>query len=248
MIDTHTHITSCGDDPLEVIGRARAAGVQQIITVGSNADEMRAVTPLLHEPGIYTTAGLHPNSADQWNDQLEQQIRRRATHPRCVAIGETGLDYFRDHVTPETQLIAFRHQLALARELDKAIVIHCRDADDDCFRLLVEGAPGRVILHCFAVPLRLDETIENGWWCSFAGNVTYPKANDLLLAAARCPVDRILLETDAPYLTPVPHRGTPNEPAFVMDTLRAVAQVRGVSSDELAAQVVRNATAAYALS
>lgn len=248
MIDTHTHLTSCDDAPLEVIGRARAAGVQQMVTIGSNADEMRAVTPLLGEPGIYTTAGLHPNSADQWNDQLEQQIRERATHPRCVAIGETGLDYFRDHVTPETQLIAFRHQLALARELDKTIVIHCRDADDDCFRLLVEEAPARVILHCFAVPQRLDEAIENGWWCSFAGNVTYPKASDLLLAAARCPVDRILLETDAPYLTPVPHRGTPNEPAFVMDTLRAVAQVRGTTADELAAQVLLNATAAYALS
>jgi TatD DNase family protein len=104
-----------------------------------------------------------------------------------------------------------------------------------------------VILHCFAVPDRLDEAIANGWWCSFAGNVTYPKAADLLLAAARCPADRLLLETDAPYLTPVPHRGTPNEPAYVMDTLRAVALVRGVAPEELAAQVEANADAAYAI-
>jgi TatD DNase family protein len=230
-----------------VIARAREVGVQQMVTIGSNAEEMVAVTPLLAEPGIYTTAGLHPNSADQWNDELEAQIRERAQHPRCVAIGETGLDYFRDHVTPAAQLVAFRHQLELARELDKTIVIHCRDADDDCFRLLVAEGPTRVILHCFAVPHRLDEAIANGWWCSFAGNVTYPNATDLLHAAARCPVDRILLETDAPYLTPVPHRGTPNEPAFVMDTLRAVASVRGVDANELAEQVMRNAAEAYGL-
>ncbi len=209
---------------------------------------MEAVTPLLEAPGVWTTAGLHPNSADQWTDELEARIRERAAHPRCVAIGETGLDYFRDHVPQDAQESAFRRQMELACELDQAIVIHCRDADDDCFRLLVEHGPARVILHCFSVPHRLDEAIANGWWCSFAGNVTYPKASDLLHAAARCPADRILLETDAPYLTPVPHRGTPNEPAYVMDTLRAVARVRGTSSEDLASQIRDNAAQAYALS
>jgi TatD DNase family protein len=164
-----------------------------------------------------------------------------------VAIGETGLDWFREHVDRATQTEVFRRQLALARELDKTVTIHCRDADAECFPLLVHEGPERVILHCFAVPDRLDEAIANGWWCSFAGNVTYPKAADLLLAAARCPADRLLLETDAPYLTPVPHRGTPNEPAYVMDTLRAVALVRGVAPEELAAQVEANADAAYAI-
>ena len=168
-------------------------------------------------------------------------------HPRCVAIGETGLDWCREHADRATQTDVFRRQLALARELDKTVSIHCRDADAECFPLLVDEGPERVILHCFAVPQRLDEAIVNGWWCSFAGNVTYPKASDLLLAAARCPADRILLETDAPYLTPVPHRGTPNEPAYVMDTLRAVALVRGVAPEELAAQVEANANAAYAI-
>ena len=230
-----------------MIARAREVGVQRIVTIGSNAEEMTAVTPLLAEPGIYTTAGLHPNSADQWSDALEAQIRERATHPRCVAIGETGLDYFRDHVAPAAQQTAFRRQLAIARELGMTVSIHCRDADDDCFRLLVAEGPERVILHCFAVPLRLDEAIANGWWCSFAGNVTYPNASDLLHAAARCPADRILLETDAPYLTPVPHRGTPNEPSYVMDTLRAVALVRGEPADVLAARVEANADAAYGL-
>ncbi len=230
-----------------MLARARAAGVDQVVTIGSSAEEMAAVTPLLTEPGVWTTAGLHPNCADQWTDELEATIRERAAHPRCVAIGETGLDYFHDRVPRAAQASAFRRQLELASELDQTVVIHCREADDDCFRLLVDLAPPRVILHCFSVPQRLDEAVANGWWCSFAGNVTYPKASDLLHAAARCPADRILLETDAPYLTPVPHRGTPNEPAYVMDTLRAVASVRGVGPAELAAQVLENATRAYAL-
>lgn len=229
------------------MARARAAGVQEIVTIGSSAEEMAAVAPLLDEPGIWTTAGLHPNSADDWSDAVEALVRARAEHPRCVAIGETGLDAFRDRAPRARQVEAFRAQLAIARELDMTVVIHCRDADEDCFRLLADEGPARVILHCFSVPQRLDEAIANGWWCSFAGNATYPKAHDLLHAAARCPADRILLETDAPYLTPVPHRGAPNEPAFVLHTLDAVARVRGQEPAELAAQVRANAGRAYAL-
>jgi TatD DNase family protein len=127
------------------------------------------------------------------------------------------------------------------------VVIHCRDADETCYPLLVDEGPARVIMHCFSSPGRLDEVIANGWWCSFAGNVTYPKSHELLHAAARCPADRLLLETDAPYLAPVPHRGSPNEPAYVMDTLAAVAAVRGVEVALLAEQVDRNADAAYGL-
>lgn len=229
------------------MARARAAGVREVVTIGSSAEEMAAVAPLLDEPGIWTTAGLHPNSADDWSDAVEALVRARAAHPRCVAIGETGLDAFRDRAPWARQVEAFRAQLAIARELDMTVVIHCRDADEDCFRLLADEGPARVILHCFSVPQRLDEAIANGWWCSFAGNATYPKAHDLLHAAARCPADRILLETDAPYLTPVPHRGAPNEPAYVLHTLDAVARVRGQEPAELAAQVRANAGRAYAL-
>lgn len=221
--------------------------MDRVITIGSSAAEMDAVTPLLDEPGVFTTAGLHPNSADEWDDALERQIRARAEHPRCVAIGETGLDYFHDRVPRDRQLDAFRRQLAIARDLDLTVVIHCRDADEDCFRILREEGPERIVLHCFSTPDRLEEAIGLGWWCSFAGNVTYPKAHALLHAAARCPRDRILLETDAPYLTPVPHRGTPNEPAYVMDTLAAVAAAREEDSVALAAQVEANAAAAYRL-
>lgn len=228
--------------------RARAAGVDALVTIGSSAEEMDAVTPLLAEPGVWTTSGLHPNSADQWSDALEARIRERAAHPRCVAIGETGLDRFHDRVAIDVQRDVFLRQLAIARELGMTVVIHCRDADEECFELLDAHGPERVILHCFSFPHRLDDAIARGWWCSFAGNVTYPRAHDLLHAAARCPADRILLETDAPYLTPVPHRGTPNEPAYVMHTLAAVAAARGVAADALAAQAVANAREAYALS
>jgi TatD DNase family protein len=221
--------------------------VDRVITIGSSAVEMNAVTPLLDEPGVFTTAGLHPNSADEWDDALERQIRARAEHPRCVAIGETGLDYFHDRVPRDRQLDAFRRQLAIARDLDLTVVIHCRDADEDCFRVLRDEGPERIVLHCFSTPDRLEEAIGLGWWCSFAGNVTYPKAHALLHAAARCPRDRILLETDAPYLTPVPHRGTPNMPAYVMDTLAAVAAAREEDPAALAAQVEANAAAAYRL-
>lgn len=230
-----------------MLERARAAGVDRVITIGSSAAEMAAVTPLLDEPGVFTTAGLHPNSADEWDDALERMIRERAAHPRCVAIGETGLDYFHDRVARDRQEDAFHRQLAIARELDLTVVIHCRDADDDCFRILRDEGPERVVLHCFSAPDRLEEAIDLGWWCSFAGNVTYPKAHALLHAAARCPADRILLETDAPYLTPVPHRGRPNEPAYVMDTLAMVAAAREEDPATLAAQVEANAAAAYRL-
>jgi TatD DNase family protein len=240
-------VTSCPDAPAEVLDRARAAGVDRVITIGSSAAEMEAVTPLLDQPGVFTTAGLHPNSADEWDDALERRIRERAANPRCVAIGETGLDYYHDRVPHDLQHTAFHRQLAIARELDLTVVIHCRDADDDCFRILRAEGPERIVLHCFSTPDRLDEAIGLGWWCSFAGNVTYPKAHALLHAAARCPADRILLETDAPYLAPVPHRGRPNEPAYVMETLAVVATARGEDPTVLAAQVEANADAAYRL-
>ena len=224
-----------------MIARAREVGVQRMVTIGSSAAELTAVAPLLDEPGIYTTAGLHPNHADEWDDALEAQIRERATHPRCVAIGETGLDWFRDHVDRATQTDVFRRQLALARELDMTVSIHCRNADEECFPLLVDEGPERVILHCFAVPERLDEAIANGWWCSFAGNVTYPANAALREAAAAVPDDLLLVETDAPYLTPQPMRRERNRPAFVVETAKVVAEVRGTDPETLDRLVTANA-------
>ena len=248
MIDTHTHVTSCKDDSAEVLARARAAGVHRFITIGSSPTEMAEAAALADgHPDVYTTAGLHPHYAADWSDAIGDEIRRRAAHPRCVAIGETGLDWFRDRAPREDQVTAFRAQLAIACDLDLPIVIHCRDATDDCFELLAAEAPPTVILHCFAATERLDEAVERGWYCSFAGNVTYGSAVDLQGAARRVPDELVLLETDAPYLSPVPHRGRPNEPAYVMDTLAFVAGLRGVAASALADRVESNAARAFSL-
>jgi TatD DNase family protein len=162
-----------------------------------------------------------------------------------VAIGETGLDWFRDRAPRDAQLAAFRGQLAIARRTGLPVVIHCREAVDDCFAILADEAPPTVVLHCFAAADRLQEAVDRGWYCSFAGNVTYPSATDLQAAAREVPLDLLLLETDAPYLAPVPHRGKPNEPALVMETLRAVAALRELPEQELADAVDANADRAF---
>jgi TatD DNase family protein len=231
-----------------VLARARAAGVRRLITIGSSPEEMAAAAAVVEaDDEVFTTAGLHPHSAAEWSDAVAEEIRQRAAHPRCVAIGETGLDWFRDRAPRDAQRAAFQGQLDLARELSLPIVIHCRDAVDDCFAMLDSTPPPTVVLHCFAATERLDDAVARGWYCSFAGNVTYPKATDLQAAASAVPDELLLLETDAPYLAPVPHRGRPNEPAYVMDTLAFVAGLRGRSSDALARQVEANAGRAFGL-
>ena len=248
MIDSHTHVTSCGDDPDAVLARARAAGVAGVVTIGSSRDEMAAATALAERHvDVHTTAGLHPHGADGWDDDLADHIERHAAHPRVVAIGETGLDFFRDRAPRERQLAAFRGQLEIARRVALPVVIHARDAADELVPLLAAEAPETVVLHCFSMPDRLAEVAGHGWYCSFAGNVTYGNAGALQEAARRCPAELLLVETDAPYLSPVPFRGRPNEPAHVMETLRFVAGLRGSEVEELAAQTSANATRAFRL-
>ncbi len=248
MIDTHTHVTSCRDDSAEVLARARAAGVTRVITIGSSLAEMPTAAALARDHAdVFTTAGIHPHAADTWSPATEAVVRHHATLPRCVAIGETGLDWFRMHAPREAQVRAFRGQLELARDLSLPAVIHCRDADDDCFAILRDEAPATVVLHCFAATRHLDEAIERGWYCSFAGNLTYPSATTLQDAARRVPDHLVLAETDAPYLAPVPHRGRPNEPAYVMHTLLYLASLRGCDPNELATQIDENARVAFNL-
>jgi TatD DNase family protein len=246
VIDTHTHVTSCRDEPQAVLERARAAGVGRVITIGSSEDEMAAAAAIAQaHDDVWTTAGLHPHHAADWDQRIAALVAEGAADARCVAIGETGLDWFRDRAPRDAQLAAFRGQLALAREAALPVVIHCREAADDCFEILAAEAPATVVLHCFAATERLDEAVERGWYCSFAGNVTYPSATDLQDAARRVPESLLLLETDAPYLAPVPHRGRPNEPALVMETLRAVAALRETTPEQLAAAVDANADRAF---
>ena len=248
MIDTHTHVTSCADEPDVVLARARAAGVTRVITIGSSPEEMTEAHALADgRDDVFVTAGLHPNSAALWSDEVAAEIEHRAANPRCVAIGETGLDWFRDNAPRDAQLAAFRAQIGIAQRLDLPLTIHCREADDDVFELLDAADATRVVLHCFSYPHRLDAAVERGWYCSFAGNVTYGSAGTLAAAAARCPTDLLLLETDAPYLSPVPFRGKPNEPANVVATLAFVAGRRGVTPEELEATVEANAARAFRL-
>jgi TatD DNase family protein len=194
-------------------------------------------------PQVFAAVGRHPNLAGGFDDADLAEIQALAAHPRCAAIGETGLDFFRDRAPRADQERAFHAQIELARAMDKPLIIHTRAAEDDTIATLRERAAGlEVVLHCFSMPDRLDECLAEGWWISFAGNVTYPKSEALAAAAERVPEDRLLVETDAPYLTPQVVRKEPNQPAHVVHTARFVAGRRGVAYEELEATVEANAS------
>jgi TatD DNase family protein len=247
VIDSHTHLDSCSPPNEDLVAAAEAAGVRRILTVGMDGDSCRSALAAAERfPGVCAAIGRHPNIAAGFDDDGLADIEALAAHPRCAAIGETGLDYYRDRAPRADQMRAFHAQIALAHATAKPLVIHTRAADDDTLATLRSRADGlRVILHCFSMPDRLDECLEAGWWISFAGNVTYPKATGLAAAAERVPDDRLLVETDAPYLSAQPVRGQDNQPAFVTHTARFVADRRGQSYEELEAVVERNAASLF---
>ena len=239
MIDTHAHLDALEDDADQVLARAREVGVTRVLTVGM----AQAVALAERFDNVFAIVGIHPHeSAD--GDLAE--VRRLHAHPKAVAVGETGLDWFRDYAPRDVQQRVFAAQLELARELGKPVVIHTRAADADTLAALA-GHDGTVVLHCFSSPHLLEPALERGWYVSFAGNATFPKAVDLRLAATQVPAERILAETDCPYLAPQPVRGKRNEPAYVVHTVAALAQARGEDADELAAQIDRNATECFGL-
>jgi TatD DNase family protein len=215
------------------------------IGVGRESAE-RAVALSEAHPQVHAAVGVHPHDADDYTADDERWILALARHPKVVAIGECGLDFYRERAPHDVQARAFEGQVELAAESGKALVIHTREAAAETMAVL-RRFEGRVVLHCFALADELDEVIERGWWTSFAGNVTYPSAVPLQEAARRMPLERLLVETDSPYLAPVPHRGRPCRPQMVLDTLRFIAELRGVEPDELAEAVVENADAAFAL-
>ena len=247
MIDTHAHLQGLDGGPDAAIAQARAAGLERIICVGADVGAAREAIELAERhPGVFATVGLHPHSAEQWSPEVAAELAELAGHPHVVAIGECGLDYFRDHASREAQARAFAGQIALAERTGKPLVVHSREAAEDTLAVL-RVARCAVVLHCFSLPDHLDEAVERGWYCSFAGNVTYPKAIDLQEAARRVPDQLVMLETDCPYLTPVPHRGTPNRPELVLDTLAFVAELRGTGTAELGELVERNADRVFGL-
>ena len=246
MIDTHAHLDAC-DDPAAVVARAQAAGVTRIVTIGTGIESCRAALAIVdRHGGVYAALGIDPHQASSDEAQRIDELRDLLSDPKAVAVGETGLDNYHPFASPTEQRALFEAQIALAAELGKSIVIHSRDASADTAAALADF-DGTVILHCFSSPDLLSTALERGYYVSFAGNVTYPKAAELRDAAALVPADRLLVETDSPYLAPQPVRGRPNEPANIVHTLGVLAVARGVEPAALATQIDRNATVAFGL-
>ena len=249
MIDTHAHLDAFDGDVDAVLSRARVAGVTRVIAVGTDVESGRATLSVCErEEGVYAVLGLHPHEAGQTGDADLAELRSLLAHRKVVGVGETGLDHFRDYAPRDDQLRLFRAQSELARELGKALVVHTRAADDETVAVLLKLPPDLpVVLHCFSSASLLPPALEHGWYVSFAGNVTYPKAGELRQAAARVPAERILAETDSPYLAPQSVRGERNEPANVVHTLAVLADVRGEEPETLARVIEENAAAAFGL-
>lgn len=251
LFDSHCHLTDprFGDEADAVIARAREAGVSRIVTIASNvADAARAMDVARRSDGVWCTAGLHPHEAAKLDDAARETIRAMVGEPKVVAIGECGLDYYYDNAPRDSQRACFRWQLELAAETGLPVVVHSRDSDGDMAAMLREhGASVRGVLHCYASgPELLRTGLELGWYISFSGLVTFKNYEGADLVRA-VPADRLMVETDAPYLAPVPLRGKRNEPAFVTHVADVVAGMRGVDSEVLAAETTANALRFYAL-
>lgn len=246
IFDTHCHLGYDAQDEDEVVTRAIAAGVVRMLDVGIDAATSAGARERARRlPGVGFTAGLHPNhtvdSAAEW-----PLIEELLAEPDCLAVGETGLDYFRDRAPKQVQQESFTRHLEAAARRSLPVVVHCRDAFQDVFAILAEHRDVRAVLHCFSGgPKELEQAVELDLFVSFAGPVTYPKSDQLRAAAAQAPAHRILVETDAPFLPPQDWRGKRNEPAYIVRTVARLAELRGVTMEQLAAQTFSNALALF---
>jgi len=240
---------TCASEIDDLVARARAAGVGRMIAASCRPDEVPGLLHLLDRvPVLWSAFGLHPHEARDWGPQVEDLLLRALAHPKAVAVGECGLDYHYDHSPRDLQQVAFAAQLRLAGRLDKPVVIHTRLAEEDTLRILDEvGVPPRGgVLHCFTGTLAMAQAaVARGLHVSFSGIATFPKAADLREVAAWVPLDRILVETDAPFLAPPPYRGKRNEPAWVVRVLEVLAEVRGMSMRDLGLAAARNTERLY---
>jgi TatD DNase family protein len=247
VTDSHAHLDACAEPAGVLVARAREAGVTRIVTIGTGIESSRAALAIAQEhDGVYAALGIDPHQASSPEAQRVEELRALLEHPKAVAVGETGLDSVRQHASLAEQRRLFEAQLELATELELPIVVHSREASAETADAL-EPFRGRVVLHCFSSPRLLPTALERGYFVSFAGNVTYPKASDLRDAARAVPADRLLVETDSPFLAPQPVRGRPNEPAHVVHALTLLAEERGEAPADLAAQTHANAAAAFGL-
>jgi TatD DNase family protein len=255
LVDTHCHLDDAqfAADAAKVIDRALDHGVRQMVCVGTDlASTERAIELATSRPFLFASAGIHPHLADRYStDESFAPLRRMAEHERVVAVGETGLDYYKKFARPERQHDLFRRHVRLARSLGKAIVIHCREAHEDLFRILGEEArpPVRGVMHCFSSSIENARTaLEWGLTLSIAGPVTYPNAASLAQVVRFIPLDRLVVETDAPYLAPQTHRGQRNEPGFVVHVAEKIAELQGVPFERVCEQTTRNAQALFGIS
>jgi TatD DNase family protein len=246
VTDSHAHLDACAE-PSAVIARAAAAGVSRIITIGTGIDSCRAALALAEDSdGVYAALGIDPHQAGTAEAARLDELRELLAHPKAVAVGETGLDNVKRYASAAQQRRLFDAQLALADELGLPVVVHSREAAFDTVAAL-EGFGSSVILHCFSSPDLLPTALERGYYVSFAGNVTYQKAGDLRRSALAVAEDRLLVETDSPYLSPQPVRGRRNEPAHIIHTIGALAEARDEEESQLAAATHANAAAAFRL-
>lgn len=243
LVDTHAHLDMLGD--LDgALARMRGAGVERAVTIGVDLETSEwAVRAAAERPEVAATIGLHPHDARDWSDALGARLEELAGDPLVVGVGETGLDYHYDNSPRPDQLRAFRAQIGIAKRWGKALVIHCREAWDDLLRVLEEeGPPERLVFHCWSGGVgSARRALEMGGVISFSGTLTFKNAPKLRAVAEAAPLDRLVVETDAPFLAPVPHRGEPNEPAYVRLVAEKVAEVKGVPFEEVAAATSRTA-------
>jgi TatD DNase family protein len=243
-LDAHTHLDMIDVPIPEVLAAARAAGIERVVTVGTDLETSRWSAERAREHhGVYAAVAIHPNEVAAAPAEALGDIEALAASPRVVAVGETGLDYYRDHAAPDLQRWWFREHIAIAKRTGKALMIHDRDAHADVLRILAEeGPPPRVVFHCFSGDVTMVKACaEAGYVMSFAGNVTFANAQPLRDAAAAAPAELVLAETDAPFLTPVPNRGRPNSPAMTAYTLRCLAEVKGMTLADLCDAVTATA-------
>ncbi len=246
--DNHCHLTTNKRPAAEVIAEARADGVTKLLTVGCTVEDSREAIEIAMEfDGVYATAGVHPHDAKEGTDGLVELLTNPDTRNKVLAVGECGLDYHYDHSPRDVQRTVFVEQIDLAHRLDLALVIHTREAWDDTFAILDEvGIPPRTVFHCFTGgPDEAAKALERGAYLSFSGIVTFPSATELQAAAVMTPLDRILVETDSPFLTPVPHRGQPNRPALVPLIGEKLAFLKDSSIADIARMTWENGESLY---
>jgi TatD DNase family protein len=251
ITDTHAHLTWENFDPdrEQALERAHAAGVTRVVLVGTNLATSRAVFDWARgRAGVYPTAGIHPHDAQDATPETRATIEELCARPECVAVGETGLDWFKQYAPRAAQLASLRWQLELARRLDKPVIVHCREAHTDVLALLREFPGVRGVMHCYTMgPAELPDYLALGFLISFSGVVTYARNDDNRAAARAVPEERLLVETDCPFLAPQGRRGQRNEPAFVRETLAEIARLRGVALEDLAQATSANAQRLFGL-